>query len=148
MTSASDKTRISRRHFIKSTAMTSGALAAGPALAAANKGDDPAITRVQDWSRYLGDGTDARPYGMPAPFEKDVKRRNVRWLTASTESSVGPPPCATRGPSAPTQKPAKPLLAGISWEGSRSANGRAGPTDENEWGSGKIRSTSDAQLFG
>ena len=88
MTSASDKTRISRRHFIKSTAMTSGALAAGPALAAANKGDDPAITRVQDWSRYLGDGTDARPYGMPAPFEKDVKRRNVRWLTASTESSV------------------------------------------------------------
>lgn len=89
MALASDKTAVSRRHFLRSAAMTSGALAAGPAMAAAaGKGDDPAITELPDWSRYLSDGTDARPYGMPSVFEKQVKRRHVSWLTASPESSV------------------------------------------------------------
>lgn len=89
MASASDKTRISRRSFLKSTALTSGALAAGPAMAAAgSKGGDPAITEIQDWRRHLGDGSDTRPYGMPSEFEKQVKRRHVRWLTATMESST------------------------------------------------------------
>ena len=41
-----------------------------------------------DWSRYLGDGVDARPYGSPSEFESHVVRRNVEWLTATPESSV------------------------------------------------------------
>lgn len=50
--------------------------------------DDPAITEVQDWSRFLGEGVDKHPYGTPSQYEKDVIRRNVEWLTAGTESSV------------------------------------------------------------
>ena len=41
---------------------------------------DPAITELPDWTRYLGDGVDARPYGLPSKFEKDVIRRDVEWL--------------------------------------------------------------------
>ena len=43
---------------------------------------------VSEWTQYLGDGVDANPYGVPSPFEGHVIRRNVEWLTASTESSV------------------------------------------------------------
>jgi sulfane dehydrogenase subunit SoxC len=50
--------------------------------------DDPLITEVQDWNRYLGDGVDASPYGMPSQFEADVVRRDVPWLTADPVSSV------------------------------------------------------------
>ncbi|MBN9319938.1 MAG: hypothetical protein J0I28_09660, partial [Caulobacterales bacterium] len=49
---------------------------------------DPLITEVQDWNRYLGDGVQKTPYGMPSKFEKNVIRRDVSWLTASPESSV------------------------------------------------------------
>jgi len=43
---------------------------------------------VSEWTPYLGAGVDANPYGMPSEFESHVIRRNVEWLTASTESSV------------------------------------------------------------
>ncbi|MBC5811572.1 MAG: sulfite dehydrogenase [Candidatus Eremiobacteraeota bacterium] len=43
---------------------------------------------VPDWMKTLGKGVDADPYGAPSAFEKDVVRRNVDWLTATTESSV------------------------------------------------------------
>ena len=43
---------------------------------------------VPEWTSYLGDGVDATPYGMPSEFENDVIRRNVEWLTATSESSV------------------------------------------------------------
>jgi sulfane dehydrogenase subunit SoxC len=46
------------------------------------------ILEKQDWNQYLGDGVDARPYGTPSEFEKDVVRRNVPWLTADPVSSV------------------------------------------------------------
>src|SRR5690606_10050619 len=78
----------SRRGFLKAGlaggAALAGSLAAGRAMAA----DDPAITEIQDWNRYAGDGVEAHPYGMPSPFEKDVVRRNVPWLTADPISSV------------------------------------------------------------
>ena len=77
--------RASRRDFLKAGIGLGGAVAAGKAFAAEA---DPAITEVQDWNRYLGAGTDATPYGMPSEHEAEVVRRNVRWLTASTESSV------------------------------------------------------------
>src|SRR3546814_4674575 len=40
------------------------------------------------WNRFLGDGVDATPYGTPSPFEAQVVRRNVPWLTADPVSSV------------------------------------------------------------
>ena len=40
------------------------------------------------WSQTVGAGVVDRPYGRPAEAEAGVIRRNVPWLTASTESSV------------------------------------------------------------
>jgi sulfane dehydrogenase subunit SoxC len=78
----------SRRAFL-------GAGAAGATLALSGQSSlaqaakpDPNITEVQDWARYLGDGVQAKPYGVPSRFEKHVVRRDVEWLTASRESSV------------------------------------------------------------
>ncbi|MBZ8132011.1 sulfite dehydrogenase [Afifella sp. IM 167] len=70
--------------------LTAGLAMGGAALSAraASAGGDPAILEVQDWNRYLGDGVQARPYGTPSQFEAHVVRRDVEWLTASTESSV------------------------------------------------------------
>ena len=36
----------------------------------------------------LGAGVDAHPYGLPSPYEKDVVRRSIGWLTADPRSSV------------------------------------------------------------
>ncbi|MFY0614612.1 MAG: sulfite dehydrogenase [Hyphomicrobiaceae bacterium] len=77
----------SRRSFLKGGIAAGGALVAGAASARAAT-PDKAITEVQEWAQTLGEGVDARPYGSPSPFEKDVVRRNVAWLTASPESSV------------------------------------------------------------
>lgn len=76
----------SRREFLRSSIAAGGALVTGSTLA--NAESDPAITEVQDWARVLGDGVDASPYGLPSPFEKDVVRRNVEWLTYSPQASV------------------------------------------------------------
>lgn len=65
-----------------------GTVAAGGAALASVPTPDPLITEVQDWNRYLGDGVDARPYGRPSSFEKNVVRRDVSWLTADSKSSV------------------------------------------------------------
>jgi sulfane dehydrogenase subunit SoxC len=43
---------------------------------------------VPDWSKVLGDGVAARPYGKPSKYEAHVVRQDVEWLTASRESSV------------------------------------------------------------
>ncbi len=76
----------SRRGFLTAAAATGGAaLAAGAARAQAG---DPAITELQEWNQFLGDGVDARPYGFPSEYEAHVKRRNVEWLTADPISSV------------------------------------------------------------
>jgi len=75
--------------------LLAGGLAGGTALASgafsrsadAAKSIDGAPV-LPDWTKYLGPGTDARSYGQPSQFESDVVRRNVEWLTATTESSV------------------------------------------------------------
>ncbi len=80
-------------------ALLRGGLAAGAALAgtgaahAAGKGASAADPEslppnVPDWSRYLGAGVADAPYGMPSEHEAHVIRRNVEWLTATTESSI------------------------------------------------------------
>ncbi|MEM8876857.1 MAG: sulfite dehydrogenase [Pseudomonadota bacterium] len=77
----------SRRNFLKGSLAAGGALAAST-VAAPARADEPLITEIQDWNRYLGEGVDARPYGMPSEHEANVVRRNVEWLTADTASSV------------------------------------------------------------
>ena len=79
---------ISRRGVLKSALATGGSAILPAGLAAAAQTPDPLITQVQDWNRYLGDGVDAHPYGSPSPFEKDVVRRSVAWLTADAKASV------------------------------------------------------------
>ncbi|NIA69728.1 sulfite dehydrogenase [Pelagibius litoralis] len=78
-----------RRGFLSGAAAAGGAAAigglTGPAAGANPENLPP---NVPDWSRYLGEGVDARPYGVPSEYEAHVVRRNVAWLTASTESSV------------------------------------------------------------
>ena len=82
----------SRRHFLKNLALTSGAaavggvsLGGGQVKGEENKNLPP---HVADWSKDLGDGVDANPYGKPSDYEQDVVRRTVGWLTASRESSI------------------------------------------------------------
>ncbi|WP_157015716.1 sulfite dehydrogenase [Mesorhizobium xinjiangense] len=78
----------SRRSFLKG-GLTAGAAAAAAAVSGRAMAEgDPAITEVQDWNRYLGDGVDARPYGHPSQYESHVVRQDVPWLTADPISSV------------------------------------------------------------
>jgi sulfane dehydrogenase subunit SoxC len=86
-TTKSNDRRETRRSFLKGSVVTGGAIVAG-AVGAKAASPDKAITEPQEWSQLLGDGVDARPYGKPSEFEKDVVRRNVPWLTATPESSV------------------------------------------------------------
>ena len=78
----------SRRSFIASALAGGASLATAAGTRRAHAADDPLITETQDWNRYLGDGVDAAPYGMPSGFEADVVRRDVAWLTADPVSSV------------------------------------------------------------
>lgn len=64
----------------------SGFIARSAAVAAGIVGNLPPA--VPEWMRHLGDGVDVAPYGNPSKFERDVIRRNVPWLTATTQSSV------------------------------------------------------------
>lgn len=78
-------------HTTRRALLHGGLLAGGAAVlgsGAARAAGDPAITQIQDWNRYLGDGVDAAPYGKPSAFEAQVVRRNVPWLTADATSSV------------------------------------------------------------
>jgi sulfane dehydrogenase subunit SoxC len=88
MTSHRDDPAPSRRRFLGGAALAgAGLVTAGSARAETGK-PDPLITDVQDWNRYLGEGVDKHPYGVPSRYEKNVIRRDVPWLTASPESSV------------------------------------------------------------
>lgn len=86
MSSQDSARRLGRRGFLGAAA--SIAAATGATRLARADSPDPAITEVQDWSRMLGEGAGARPYGKPSAFEKNVIRRDVEWLTVSRESSV------------------------------------------------------------
>jgi len=84
-----DKKKLISRRSLFSTGAGLGALAlTTKSLLAkeANKKNLP--PNVPEWTEALGEGVDANPYGMPSEFESHVVRRNVEWLTASTESSV------------------------------------------------------------
>ena len=76
---------VDRRRFLTGGLAAGAALAAGSARAGNSENLAP---NVADWSRYLGASVEDAPYGSPSTFEADVVRRNVRWLTATPESSV------------------------------------------------------------
>ena len=83
-----DRGMMARRSLLKAGLAVGGAAAiGGPGLAAGGNPDNQA-PNVPDWSRHLGEGVDARPYGKPSKFEAHVVKRDVEWLTASRESSV------------------------------------------------------------
>lgn len=77
----------SRRNILKKSLAAGGMLASGTVSVKAAS-PDPLITEIQDWNRYLGDGVDAAPYGVPSEFEKDTVRRSVAWLTADEKASI------------------------------------------------------------
>ena len=78
----------SRRQFLAGAAVATGAAATGKLVHAQAAGPDPLITELQPWQQYLGDGVDARPYGVPSKHEAHVVRRNVPWLTADSVGSI------------------------------------------------------------
>ncbi len=80
-----DNFQQARRRWLKRSVAIGGAAASASALGATS---ESLITEVQDWNRYLGDGVDANPYGMPSKFEGEAIRRDVAWLTADAKSSV------------------------------------------------------------
>ncbi|MGZ5814137.1 MAG: sulfite dehydrogenase, partial [Xanthobacteraceae bacterium] len=84
MTEPPDTT--TRRRFLAGAA---GFVAAGTGARAA-LADNPKNLppNVPDWTRSLGAGVGAKPYGVPSKYEKDAIRRAVPWLTATPESSV------------------------------------------------------------
>ena len=84
MTEPTDTT--TRRRFLAGAA---GFVAAGAGARAA-LADNPKNLppNVPDWTRSLGAGVGAKPYGVPSKYEKDAIRRAVPWLTATPESSV------------------------------------------------------------
>lgn len=83
----SEPVTLSRRRVINLGLAGAGAAVVAPTLAAAQT-PDPLIVEKQEWSQYLGEGVNAKPYGVPSKFEKEVVRREVEWLTASRQSSV------------------------------------------------------------
>jgi sulfane dehydrogenase subunit SoxC len=83
----------SRRRLLAGAAAGLVAAGAGGALAQgarspikANPSNQP--PNVPDWSKTLGEGVAAHPYGKPSRYEAHVARVDVEWLTASRESSV------------------------------------------------------------
>jgi len=79
-----------RRRFLARAGLVGGAALAGgmsPVRALA-KGEENLPPNVPEWTRSLGPGVTASPYGAPSPFEKAVVRRSVEWLTATEQSSI------------------------------------------------------------
>lgn len=74
-----------RRSFLTLGAAMAGGAVFGRGAAEAADSFPP---NEPPWSLSLGAGVVDRPYGQPSGFVKDVIRRNVPWLTATTESSV------------------------------------------------------------
>jgi len=81
---------LGRRQFMQGGATVVGAVAAtgvsGFSAPSSKAADIP--QEVPNWSRHLGAGVGATPYGMPSQFENDVVRRTVDWLTPTAESSI------------------------------------------------------------
>ena len=80
--------KVNRREILLGTASLSAVTLTAKSVFSKENKSNNLQPNVPQWTSELGDGVDASPYGMPSEFEKNVIRRNVEWLTASTESSV------------------------------------------------------------
>ena len=79
-----------RRQFLLAGLGLMGGAAAGLSpLAIASSPPDIPI-----WTKSLGKGVVANPYGQPSPFEAQVKRRTVDWLTGNRMASISFTPLA------------------------------------------------------
>ena len=84
-----DPKRVHSRRAVLRAGLAGSAAVMAP-LSAASAQSNPANLppNVADWTKMLGEGVAARPYGKRAKYEEHIKRRDVSWLTASPQSSV------------------------------------------------------------
>jgi len=74
------KSLTDRRSFLRGTLLS--AVATTAAVPALLKADDPAIIKDVEWGIKLGDPVDAKPYGMPSPYEHNSVRRVTDLLSS------------------------------------------------------------------
>jgi len=79
-----------RRQFLRRAALlgSSVAAASAPARALGREAPPAAPPDVPSWSKSLGAPILASPYGVPSPFEANVRRRESPGLTRTAHSSV------------------------------------------------------------
>ena len=92
----------SRRAFLKGGAAVAGGVLFTQAASAseikfdakkavapyANKTEITDVLEVQKSRKSLGFGVRKYPYGLPSPFEKEVQRRTLEWLTPDSMASI------------------------------------------------------------
>ncbi len=84
-----------RRDFLKKgLVMAGGAIAGVPFASTLSAAQNNLPPNLPEWSRTLGWGVLTNPYGKPSPFESDIVRRNVPWLTADRIASISFTPLA------------------------------------------------------
>lgn len=81
-----------RRFLMGSMGLVGGAAASMATRSLASPENLP--PNVPAWTRSLGPGVVTQPYGQPSPFESQVKRRTVDWLTADRIASISFTPLA------------------------------------------------------
>ncbi len=80
--------KFNRRNLIKSFAALGSVGFSTRVLAQDKPNPNNLPPNLPEWTPDLGAGVDENPYGSPSQFEREVIRRNVPWLTASSQSSV------------------------------------------------------------
>ncbi len=86
---------VTRRNFLMTGAAAGGAVVAASVPGVTNAANPENLPpNVPEWSSMLGEAVDTTPYGQPSPFESHVVRRNVEWLTSTTEASINFTPLA------------------------------------------------------
>lgn len=86
------KPELARRRFLMgSMGLVGGAAGLLPSAGASSNNLPP---NVPAWTRSLGSGVLTNPYGQPSPFESNVQRRTVDWLTPDRIASISFTPLA------------------------------------------------------